>query len=192
MMRPDKIDLFDLSDKILERLNDGGKYKLTHYDFDLKFSRDINFPSGKFNIYLILFKQELPVTYYTIDYNTIDKIVNLLFVHLRDDYGYDTIESIVVYSKKSYLQNNLKDTIEELYSILKLNNTEPVLVDIDEQYDNSRIDEKGLPIFELNIFSEAHKIDIKIELNEVYYMSNDKKENYRTCKIEIKHSLSYS
>ncbi len=43
-MRPDKIDLFDLSDKILERLNDGGKYKLTYYDFDLKFSRDINYP----------------------------------------------------------------------------------------------------------------------------------------------------
>ena len=33
--------------------------------------------------------------------------------------------------------------------------------------DNSRIDEKGLPIFELNIFSEAHKIDIKIEKDDL-------------------------
>jgi|GEM_PF-3525837 len=56
MNRPEKIDFFELSDMILERLNSEGNAKLTHYDISLKLCRDTNYPSDKFNIYLFLMK----------------------------------------------------------------------------------------------------------------------------------------
>lgn len=182
MLRPDKIDLFDLSNYLLDRLNCKGKFKLTHYDFELKFRRDINYSSDKFNIYLILFHQEIAVTYYTIDYNTIDKIINLLFVHLRDDYGYETIESVIISTIQISLERKLAETIHEIHSILTLHQFTNCIVYIDEQLPDTKVDEKGLPIYELNIYSQENKIDIKIELNNTY---NDKRQIIEIVKSKL-------
>jgi hypothetical protein len=99
MLRPDQIDFFELADTILKRLNESTNFKLSQHDISLKLKRDIDFPSDKFNIYLILFNQEIAVTYYTTVYNTIPKIVNILFTHLLDDGGFESIEHAILSTK---------------------------------------------------------------------------------------------
>jgi len=173
-LRPDKIDVFDLSNLVLERLNCNRKFKLSHYDFELKFRRDINFPSDKFNINLVLFKQDIAVTYYTTTYNTVHKICNLLFVHLIDDGGYDTIEDAILAAKRRHLDDMLQETIREINAIMDTNHVGNFSVFIDEQFPYKRVDDKGLPIFELNIYSEERNIDLKIELNNNYCGFNEK------------------
>ncbi|MES2588424.1 MAG: hypothetical protein V4622_05535 [Bacteroidota bacterium] len=186
MNRPEKIDLFDLSDKILQKLNCEGKFKLSHYDFSLKFRREIDYPSDKFNIHLILFSQELAVSYYTTEYNTIDKIIQILFVHLLDDLGFETIEDAITSTKRNNLNEIYMETINEINSILISNGLVNFHIMIDEQYPYRKVDEKGLPIHELNIFTEDKKMDIKIEVNNNYSGFNEKKEIIEKLKSELK------
>jgi hypothetical protein len=174
MSRPEKIDLFDLTDAVLEQLNVSGKFKLTHYDFNLKFSRDLSYPSYKLDIHLILFGQETAVTYYSTNYNTIPKIVNLLFVHLLDDGGFESIEHAICSTKRNHLEKLLSKTIEEINALLNANELFNCSIFIDEQFPFGKVDEKGLPIHELNIYSEANNLDLKIDLNNQYFGVTEK------------------
>ncbi|MCC7520492.1 MAG: hypothetical protein IT220_02555 [Flavobacteriaceae bacterium] len=175
MLRPGKIDLFELSDKILNHLNSDGKLKLTHYDYSLKFRRDINHPSDKFNIDLVLFGEEITVSYYTVNYFSVDQIFKLFFVHLRDDYGYENIEDAVIATKRISLSNNLKETIHEIDAMFKLQNIREYTIFVDEKYPYDQVDEKGIPFFELNVYSEEKALDLKIELSWISSDYNDKK-----------------
>jgi hypothetical protein len=186
MTRPPKIDLFELSDKLLEKLNCNGKFKLTHYDLELLFRRDINYPSDKFNIYLVLFKEELAVSYYTIDYNTIDRIIDILFVHLRDDFGYETIEDLLISTKRARLMNMLEHILLEIQAKIVEHELSNVYVNIDEQYPSLRKDEKGLPIFELQVISQDGKIAVNEELSENYYTTKDKRDLIEKVFAQIK------
>ena len=169
MLRPDQIDFFELADTILKRLNESTNFKLSQHDISLKLKRDIDFPSDKFNIYLILFNQEIAVTYYTTVYNTIPKIVNILFTHLLDDGGFESIEHAILSTKRYQLEEMLNETKQEIDALFRTKQIQEFNLFVDENYPIGKIDEKGLPIYELNIHSKAPQIDIKIELNNQYF-----------------------
>ena len=185
-IKPEKIDLFDLSDVILERLNTSGNFKLTQYDISLKLSRDINYPSEKFNIYLILFQQEIAVSYFTIIYDSVSKIVDLLFTHLLDDGGFESIEHAILTTKRNHLESLLNKTIEEIKVLLNEKSLCNYTIFVDEQYPNGKVDEKGLPIYELNIYSEKENLELNIELNNQYFGSSEKQKMMNIVTLAIK------
>lgn len=184
--KPEKIDLFELSDVILERLNASANFKLSHYDLNLKWSRDINYPSEKFNIHLILFQQEIAVTYFTVDYNSISKIVDLLFTHLLDDGGFESIEHAIHTTKRNHLESLLDKTIPEVKALLNEKEVSNYTIFVDEQFPYGKVDEKGLPIHELCIYSETSNLDLKIELNNQYFGTFEKQKVMEIVTLRLK------
>ena len=168
MNRPEKIDFFELSDTILERLNSEGNAKLTHYDISLKLCRDTNYPSDKFNIYLFVFDEEYSVAYYTEDCDTVTKIAKLLFVHAADDYGYADTKHGLIVTKIGSLHNRLRETIYKCEEIVskkfESKSVSDLSIFVDEQH-YDQVDEKGLPFFQLNVYSKEYNLNIRFPID---------------------------
>ena len=189
MTRPENIDFFELSDKILERLNEEGNVNLTHYDIHLKIRRDTNYPSDKFNIYLYVFDEEYSNTYFTLDYNTVTKIVNILFLHAADDYGYVNTRHGLILTKICSLENRLQETIEKCGKLvienLKLTNESDLLIDVDEQYPFDNLDKNGLPYFQLNFILQGQRL-IKLPLDSNSSDYSNQKEILEQLETSLK------
>ena len=57
---------------------------------------------------------------------------------------------------------------------------------VNEQYPIGKVDEKGLSIYKLNIYSEIENLDLNIELNNQYFGSSEKQKMMNIVTLAIK------
>lgn len=57
---------------------------------------------------------------------------------------------------------------------------------VDEQYPIGKVNEKGLSIYELNIYSEIENLDLNIELNNQYFGSSEKQKMKNIITLALK------
>ena len=67
------------------------------------------------------------------------------------------------------MEEILNVTKQEIDALFRTKQIQEFNLFVDENYPYGKIDQKGLPIYELNIHSKAPQIDIKIELNNQYF-----------------------
>lgn len=180
MNRPEHLDLFEFSDRVLEKLNLEGNTCLSHHDIYFKIRRDTNFPSDKIDIYLYVFNEEFSKTYYDIEYHSFNKIIDILFIHAVDDYGYSDIRNGLISVKMQSLEKRFFETskcITEMINIkFESRNVEDLKIFVDEQFPYQSLDITGLPLFQLNILSHQCNLDFKFPLqssSNVYINQNE-------------------
>jgi len=73
-----EINLFELTEKVVERFRSESRLQLTGYEFEFKIRRDWNCPINRINIEFYLFGEEYTHTCFDENYDTVDKVIALL------------------------------------------------------------------------------------------------------------------
>jgi len=165
--KDETLDLFELSDKTLAKINDLGKVKLSNFDLSFQFSKDSNKLDNQLNFYLYIFEEEFGKTIYGKKYNTVDKMIKLLMSNLKNEYIYKDVREGLVMTKIKNLKSQLYETIKAVKAKIAEQNDgseRGVMVDIEEQRTNKKKEKNGMPFFKLTAQCRPKKIDIAIPL----------------------------
>lgn len=188
MAFPDNnLDLFELTEKTLAKINELGKVKLNNFDLSFHFTKDSNKLDQQLNFLLFIFDEEFSQTIYGKKYNTVDKMIKLLLSNLKSEYVYKDVREGLILTKIKNLKSQLFETLSEVKAVLaELNDNSErgVIVDIEEQRNNKKTENNGMPLFAISAQCNAKKINVKIPLT-----SNasdwEKKGILKTLKKEI-------
>jgi len=166
--KDETLDLFELSEKTLAKINDLGKVKLSNFDVSFQFSKDSNKLDQQLNFYIYIFEEEFGKTIYGKKYNTVDKMVKLMMSNLKNEYMYKDVREGLIMTKIKNLKNQLYETIKEVKAkVATLNDDSErgVMVDIEEQRNNKKKEKNGMPFFKLTVQCRPKKIDFSIPLS---------------------------
>lgn len=149
------LDLTRLSDLLLTRLNNEGKVQLSHHDMRFEFRRDSNYSGARFGIKVFVFNEEFSDSYFSPDCTTPEKIIDILFLHMRDDYGHSDVRLGLIAVKTRSLETRLYATFPRVRKFLKAIFTEEdglhADIYVEELYPYDNVDTIGLPFFHLLI-----------------------------------------
>lgn len=165
--KDETLDLFELSDKVLETINEKGKVELGTFDISFKFSKDSNKLDNILNFYIYIFEEEFGKTMYAKKYNTVEKMIKLMRKNMKDEYMFKDFREGLIMTKIKNLKNHLYETTKAIKArIAELNDGSErgVMVDIEEQRNNKKKEKNGMPFFILTAVCRPKKIDIKIPL----------------------------
>ncbi len=163
----ENLDLFELSEKTLERINELGKVKLSNFDLSFHFSKDSNLLAPQLNFHLYIFEEEFGKTSYAKKYDTVDKMIKLMMSNLKNEYMFKDVREGLVMTKIKNLKSQLYETLKAVKAkIVTLNDGSErgVMVDIEEQRTNKKTEKNGMPFFALTAQCRAKRIDIKIPI----------------------------
>ncbi|MEM6320779.1 MAG: hypothetical protein AAF960_24145 [Bacteroidota bacterium] len=163
----ENLDLFELTDKTLEKINELGKVQLNHFDLSFHFSKDSNLLAPQLNFHLYIFEEEFGMTTYAKKYDTVDKMIKLLLRNMKSEYMYKDVREALVMTKIKNLKSQLYETIKIVKSIVASVNDgseRGVMIDIEEQRNNKQREKNGMPLFALTAQCRAKKIDITVPL----------------------------
>jgi len=165
--KDETLDLFELSEKTLEKINDLGKVKLSNFDVSFQFSKDSNKLDQQLNFYIHIFEEEFGKTIYGKKYNTVDKMIKLMRSNLKNEYMFKDMREGLIMTKIKNLKNKLYETTKTIKArVAELNDGSErgVMVDIEEQRTNKKKEKNGMPFFKLTVQCRPKKIDISIPL----------------------------
>ena len=163
----ENLDLFELSEKTLEKINDLGKVKLSNFDLSFHFSKDSNLLAPQLNFHLFIFGEEFGQTTYAKKYDTVDKMIKLMMKNLKNEYMYKNVREGLIMTKIKNLKSHLYETLKVVKTkIAALNDGSErgVMVDIEEQRSNKKKEKNGMPFFKLTAQCRAKRIDINIPI----------------------------
>ena len=168
MAFPDEnLDLFELSEKTLAKINKEGKVQLGNYDLSFQFSKDSNLLTPQLNFYLYIFDQEFGKTTYAKKYPTVEKMIKLMMSNLKNEYMFKNVREGLIMTKIKSLKSQLYETTKAVKAkIAELNDGSErgVMVDIEEQRNNKQKEKNGMPFFALTATCRPKKIDIRIPI----------------------------
>lgn len=163
----ENLDLFELSEKTLEKINELGKVKLNNFDLSFHFSKDSNLLAPQLNFHLYIFEEEFGQTTYAKKYDTVDKMIKLMIKNLKSEYMYKNVREGLIMTKIKNLKSHLYETIKAVKTkIADINDGSErgVMVDIEEDRTNKKTEKNGMPFFVLTAQCRSKKIDIRIPL----------------------------
>ncbi len=161
------LDLVELADKTLTKINKLGKVKLNNFDLAFKFSKDSNPLAPQINIYLYVFDEEFSQSVYSKKCNTVEKIIELFVSQLKDEYMYPSVRDGLILTKIRNLKHNLFDTLSAIKSkLIDLNEGSDlgVVVDIDELRNGVKKENNGMPKFVLEAKCLTKKVQTRIPI----------------------------
>ena len=161
------LDLFELSEKTLEKINSLGKVKLNHFDLSFHFSKDSNLLTPQLNFHLYIFEEEFGKTTFAKKYDTTDKMIKLLLKNLKNEYMFKNVREGLIMTKIKNLKSHLYETLKSVKSrVADRNNGSEigVMVDIEEHRSNKKTEKNGMPFFVLTAQCRAKNIDLQIPL----------------------------
>lgn len=165
--KDETLDLFELTDKTLTKINELGKVKLGNFDVSFQFTKDSNKLDNILNFYIYVFEEEFGKTMYAKKYNTVEKMMKLMMKNMKDEYMFKNVREGLIITKIKNLKNQLYETIKAVKAkIATINDGSErgVMVDIEEQRNNKKTEKNGMPFFALTVICRPKKIDIKIPL----------------------------
>lgn len=163
----ENLDLFELTEKTLEKINELGKVKLGNFDLSFHFTRDSNLLAPQLNFQLYIFEEEFGKTTYAKKYDTVDKMIKLLLGNMKNEYMFKNVREGLILTKIKNLKSHLYETLKAVKGkIATLNDGSErgVLVDIEEQRTNKKTEKNGMPFFALTAQCSAKKIEVKIPI----------------------------
>lgn len=163
------INLFELTEKIVNRFRSESGLTLTGYEFEFKFKRDWNCPINRININFFIFGEDYAHTVFDERYDTIDKVIDLLFVHLRDDAGIEDLKDGLIMAKRHSIElrtENLTNRINLIsLELLESRGLKPLIVSIDEKYPYNSYYDNGFPIIQYQVYNGEGSIKLYYDLD---------------------------
>ncbi len=183
----EKIDLFELTDKIVNRFRNESGLTLSGYEFYFKFKRDWNCPINRIFFNFYIFDDDYGHTVFDKKYNSVDKVIELLLCHLEESFGTDNLKNSLIMAKRYNLEFQTESLTEKIKTIskelLEANNLDPLFTDIDEKIPHCTY-ENGFPIFQYQI---SNTTDIKINIDLDFDLRGfDEEEIINQLKKKIK------
>ncbi|MFD2562638.1 hypothetical protein [Aquimarina rubra] len=188
-----EINLFELTEKVVNRFRSESQLELTGYEFEFKIKRDWNCPVNRININLFIFGEDYAQTVFDEKYNTLDKVIDLLFVHLRDDAGFDNLKDGLIMANRHKIESRTENLTERINllskELLELNGLKPIIVNVDEKYPFDSLYENGFPIVQYQIYTPGNEIKLYFDLdfnlrgfqeNEVFEIVNKEIKKHLT------------
>jgi len=163
----ENLDLFELSEKTLEKINELGKVKLSNFDLSFHFTKDSNRLAPQLNFHLYIFEEEFGQTTYAKKYDTVDKMIKLLMKNMKNEYMFKNVREGLILTKSKNLKSQLYETLKAVKTkIAELNDGSErgVMVDIEENRSNKKTEKNGMPFFALTAQCRAKRIEIKIPI----------------------------
>lgn len=162
------INLFKLTEMVLARFREQSGLELSGYEFRFDFSRDWNCPIPRINLHLYVFGQEHAHTYFDEKYDSAAKVVELLFVHLRDDVGVTDLKECLTNAKMHQLEHSYKGLIQQIENLSK-DRLEPkghkkLITYVDEKFPYGETYENGFPKYQFMVLNNEH-ITLRFELD---------------------------
>ena len=163
------INLFELTEKIVNRFRSESGLTLTGYEFEFKFKRDWNCPINRININFFIFGEDYAHTVFDERYDTIDKVIDLLFVHLRDDAGIEDLKDGLIMAKRHSIElrtENLMNRINLIsLELLESRGLKPLIVSIDEKYPYNSYYDNGFPIIQYQVYNGEGSIKLYYDID---------------------------
>ncbi len=188
-----EINLFELTEKVVNRFRAESKLGLTGYEFEFKFKRDWNCPINRININLFIFGEDYAHTVFDEKHNTLDKVIDLLFVHLRDDTGFDNLKDGLIMANRHKIESRTERLTERINllskELLELNGLEQVIVNVDEKYPYDSTYENGFPVIQYQVYTPNNDIKLYFDL-DFNLRGFQEKLVFDTVKKEIKKHLT--
>ena len=161
------LDLFELEEKTLEKINEQGKVELGHFDLSFRFSRDSNQLDKQLNFYLYIFDEEFSQTTFAKKYDTVDKMIKLLLKNLKSEYMYKNVREGLIMTKIKHLKGQLYETIREIKTVVSKEKDVPekiIMVDIVERPGRKEKEKNGMPLFRITVQCRPAKLDFSIPI----------------------------
>lgn len=179
------IDLFKLTELVVDRFRNESGFKLTGYEFKFEFNRDWNCPINRININLLIFGENYTHASFDEKYDSEEKVVDILFVHLRDDAGVQNLKDGLISAKRysmekraEKLSNKIKDLSDQHFGQSNLNKLTTM---VDEKYPYGETYENGFPLMQYQVYNQSNLIRKYFDLG--FYM-RDFNENKLFQQIE--------
>ncbi|MFD0991639.1 hypothetical protein [Tenacibaculum geojense] len=109
-----EINLFELTERVVNKFRSESELELSGYEFEFKIKRDWYCPINRININLFIFGEDYAQTVYDEKYNTLDKVIDLLFVHLRDDAGFDNLKDGLIMANRHKIEARTEKLTERI------------------------------------------------------------------------------
>jgi hypothetical protein len=169
-MKFDKeINLFELTEKVVDRFRSESGLKLTGYEFEFKFKRDWNCPINRININFFIFGEDYAHTQFDEKYSTVDKVIELLFVHLRDDAGIEDLKEGLIMAKRHSIESRTEELTKQIElvskELLESNGLNPVIVNVDEKYPYDSFYDNGFPVVQYQVYNLEGSIKLYYDLD---------------------------
>lgn len=187
------INLFELTEKIVNRFRSESGLTLTGYEFEFKFKRDWNCPINRININFFLFGEDYAHTVFDEKYDTIDKVIDLLFVHLRDDAAIDDLKDGLIMAKRHSIESRTEGLTNRVNlmskELLESNGLKPLIVNVDEKYPYNSFYDNGFPIVQYQVYNAEGSIKLCYDLD--FNLRGFKEDEiFDTVENEIKKHLT--
>ena len=163
------INLFDFTEQVLDRFRNESGLELSGYEFEFKVRRDWKYPNNRIHIDFLIFGEEFAHTRFDEQYDTVEKVVELLFVHLRDDAGIHDLREGLIMAKRISLETRTEELSQRLESLsdelLASQGLAPLIIQVDERHPYTSQDEHGFPIFQYQVFNAANSLQVFVDLD---------------------------
>lgn len=193
-MKFDKeINLFELTEKVVDKFRSESGLTLTGYEFEFKFKRDWNCPINRININFFIFGEDYAHTQFDEKYNSVDKVIELLFVHLRDDAGIEDLKDGLIMAKRHNIESRTEELTKQIKlmskQLLESNELNPLIINVDEKYPYDSFYDNGFPVVQYQVYNLEGSIKLYYDLdfNLRGFRENEISER---VEIEIKKHLT--
>lgn len=162
-------NLFEFTEKVLDRFRKESGFELTGYEFEYKFSRDWNCPIPRINFDFFIFGEDYAHTCFDEQYATVDRVIEILFLHLRDDAGMDNLRDGLINAKRHDLESRLEKLTERIEALAKEKwealGLPKIIVMVDEKYPYNQFYENGFPIYQYQVYSIGQQFERHFDLD---------------------------
>jgi len=164
-----EINLFELTEKVVDKFRSESGLKLTGHEFEFKFKRDWNCPINRININFFIFGEDYAHTVFDEKYNSVDKVIELLFVHLRDDAGIENLKEGLIMAKRHSIESRTEELTKQIKlmskQLLESNGLNPLIVNVDEKYPYDSFYDNGFPVVQFQVYNLEDSIKLYYDLD---------------------------
>jgi hypothetical protein len=182
------INLFEITDAVINRFREESGYLLTGYEFQFKFKRDWNCPINRININIWIYGIDIAQTVFDEKYDTEKKVVDYLFGSIRDDGEFDNLKEGLFMTKMHSLElrtEKLSKQIKRIYKESGLIDKEgDLFAMVDEKDACKYFYDNGFPVMQYQISNKSKSIKRYYDLD-----FNMRNFNEKSIFEEIEHEI---
>lgn len=151
----ENINLFTLTDKLVDRFREESGFQLTGYEFELKIWRDWQCPVKRIRFALFIYGEDYAYASFDEKCDTEDKVVDSLVVNLLDDTVFANMEHCLVMTLICFYENKLEELTEKITAfskeLVEPRGYGPLIVCVDEKLAPSAYYENGIPVMQYRV-----------------------------------------
>lgn len=157
-----KIDLFRLTEIVVERFRKESGFKLSGSEFNFGYNRAWGCPINRINFNLFIFGEDHTHSRFDEKYNTEEKVAELFFVHLRDDAGTQDLKDGLISAKLHSLEVRSQGLSKKIRKVsdkhFGQSKGKSLITIVDEKHPYGLTYENGFPKMQYQVYNQDNSI----------------------------------